>query len=101
MGYIYLQLKTVVAEIQKIGIEAVDPEKNLRKFRVLEGDVLKEYKTFLITLQVTPKQGGSGSVARWHLEYERIDEKVDHSETLIPFLESMSKEIDEHLLSTE
>ncbi|KAH0878312.1 hypothetical protein Bca4012_071435 [Brassica carinata] len=70
-------------KVAKDRIEAVDPEKNLRKFRV------------------TPKQGGSGSVARWHLEYERIDEKVAHPETLIPFLESMSKEIDEHLLSTE
>ncbi|KAG2303652.1 hypothetical protein Bca4012_062406 [Brassica carinata] len=88
-------------KVAKDRIEAVDPEKNLIKFRVLEGDVLKEYRTFLITLQVTPKQGGPGSVARWHLEYERIDDKVAHPETLLPFLESMSKEIDEHLLSTE
>ncbi|CAH8340350.1 unnamed protein product [Eruca vesicaria subsp. sativa] len=88
-------------KVAKDRIEAVDPEKNLIKFRVLEGDVMKEYKTFLLTLQVTPKQGGSGSVARWHMEYERIHDKVAHPETLLPFLESMSKEIDEHLLSTE
>ena len=41
-------------KVAKDRIEAVDPEKNLIKFRVLEGDVLKEYKTFLITLQVIP-----------------------------------------------
>ncbi|CAA7059382.1 unnamed protein product [Microthlaspi erraticum] len=88
-------------KVAKDRIEEVDPEKNLIKFRVLEGDVKKEYKTFLLTLQVTPKQGGTGSIVRWHMEYERIDEKVAHPETLLPFLESMSKEIDKDLLSTE
>lgn len=100
-NYIHVLGAEGKSKVAKDRIEAVDPEKNLIKFRVLEGDVLKECKTFLITLQVTPKQGGPGSVARWHLEYERIDEKVAHPETLLPFLELMSKEIDEHLLSTE
>ncbi|XP_019091213.1 PREDICTED: MLP-like protein 31 [Camelina sativa] len=90
-----------VPKVAKERIEALDPEKNLIKFRVLEGDVMKENKTFLLTLQVTPKQAGPGSVVKWHMEYERIDEKVPHPETLLPFFEAMSKEIDEHLLSTE
>uniref|UniRef100_A0A1J3FHB3 MLP-like protein 31 n=1 Tax=Noccaea caerulescens TaxID=107243 RepID=A0A1J3FHB3_NOCCA len=82
-------------------IEAVDPEKNLIKFRVLEGDVMKEYKTFIFTIHVTPKQGGLGSVVKWHIEYERIDEKVDHPETILQYFVELSKEVDEHLLSEE
>lgn len=39
-------------KVAKDRIEEVDPEKNLIKFRVLEGDLRKEYKTFLLTLQV-------------------------------------------------
>lgn len=41
-----------VPKVAKDRIEAVDPEKNMIRFRVLEGDVMKEYKTFLLTLQV-------------------------------------------------
>lgn len=59
-------------------IEAVEPEKNLITFRVIEGDLLKEYKSFVITIHATPKQGGPGSTVHWHVEYEKIDEKVAH-----------------------
>ncbi|CAA7059388.1 unnamed protein product [Microthlaspi erraticum] len=89
------------AKVAKERIEVVEPEKKLIKFRVLEGDLMKEFKSFVITIQVTPKQGGSGSIVKWHFDYEKIDEKVSHPETLLPFFAEMIKEIDEHLLSEE
>ncbi|CAA7022436.1 unnamed protein product [Microthlaspi erraticum] len=89
------------AKVAKERIEAVEPEKNLITFRVIEGDLLKEYKSFVITIQVTPKQGGPGSVVHWHVEYEKIDHKVAHPETFIEFCVQVSKEIDEHLLNEE
>ncbi|CAA7022445.1 unnamed protein product [Microthlaspi erraticum] len=90
-----------VAKVAKERIEAVEPEKNLITFKVLEGDLMKEYKSFVITIQVTPKHGGSGSVVHWHLEYEKINEEVAHPETLLQFCVDMSKDIDEHLLTEE
>lgn len=87
--------------VGKNKIEAVDPEKNLITFKVLEGDLMNEYKSFAFTLQVTPKQGESGSIAHWHLEYEKISEEVAHPETLLQFCVEVSKEIDEHLLAEE
>ncbi|EOA22129.1 hypothetical protein CARUB_v10002687mg [Capsella rubella] len=90
------------AKVAKERIELVEPEKNLIKFRVIEGDVLALYKSFLITIQATTaKEGGVGSVVKWHLEYERNDENVPHPENYLPFLAEMTKEIDEHLLSEE
>ncbi|KAJ0247637.1 MLP-like protein 34 [Hirschfeldia incana] len=80
-------------------IEAVEPKKNLIKFRVLEGDLMKKYKSFICTIQVTPKQVGPGSVVKWRLEYERIDENVAPPESLLQVCVKMSKEIDEMLLS--
>ncbi|VVA94862.1 unnamed protein product [Arabis nemorensis] len=80
-------------------IEAVDPEKNLIKFKVIEGDLMKEYKSFAFTIQVTPKHGGSGSIVHWHLDYEKNSEEVAHPETLVQLCIEMSKEIDEHLLT--
>ncbi|XP_009110123.1 MLP-like protein 31 [Brassica rapa] len=89
------------AKVAKERIEVVKPEKKLVKFRVLEGDLMEEFKSFLITIKVTPKQGGSGSIVKWHFEYEKIDENISHPETLLPFFADMIKEIDEHLLSEE
>ncbi|CAL9240223.1 unnamed protein product [Arabidopsis halleri] len=85
--------------VAKDRIEAVDPEKNLITFKVLEGDLMKEYKSFVFTIQVTPKQEGPGSIVHWHLEYEKISEEVAHPETLLQFFVKISKEIDEHLLA--
>ncbi|XP_010471089.1 PREDICTED: MLP-like protein 28 [Camelina sativa] len=89
------------AKVAKERIEAVEPEKNLITLRVIEGDLMKEYKSFLLTIQVTPKQGGPGSIVHWHLEFEKISEEVAHPETLLQFCVEVSKEIEEHLLSEE
>ncbi|EOA34244.1 hypothetical protein CARUB_v10021755mg [Capsella rubella] len=89
------------AKVVKERIEAVDPENNRVTYKVLEGDLLKEYTNFVITLQVTPKEGEPGSVAHWHFEYEKINEEVAHPETLLQLAVEVSKEMDEHLLSEE
>ncbi|KAL4279093.1 hypothetical protein GQ457_03G010210 [Hibiscus cannabinus] len=78
-------------------IEAVDPDKNLITFRVVEGDLMEEYKSFVITIQVSPKSEGSGSVVHWTLEYEKLHEEIDHPETLLEFVRDVSKDIDTHL----
>uniref|UniRef100_M4D7A1 Bet v I/Major latex protein domain-containing protein n=1 Tax=Brassica campestris TaxID=3711 RepID=M4D7A1_BRACM len=60
------------AKVAKERIEVVEPEKKLIKFKVLEGDLMEEFKSFLITIQVTPKQGGNGSIVKWHFEYKNL-----------------------------
>ncbi|CAA7022443.1 unnamed protein product [Microthlaspi erraticum] len=89
------------AKVSKDRIDAVEPEKNLIKLTVIEGDLLKEYKSFAFTIQATPKHEGSGSIVHWHLEYEKISEEIAHPETLLQFCVEMSKEIDDHLLAEE
>ncbi|CAA7022439.1 unnamed protein product [Microthlaspi erraticum] len=89
------------AKVVKERIESIDPENNRATYRVLEGDLMNEYKSFVITFQVTPKEGDTGSVAHWHFEYEKINEEVAHPETLLQFAVEVSKEIDAHLLSEE
>ncbi|KAJ0231965.1 hypothetical protein HA466_0294400 [Hirschfeldia incana] len=89
------------AKVLKERIESVDPENNRATYRVLEGDLMKEYKSFVITFQVTPKEGEPGSIAHWHFEYEKINDEVAHPATLLQFAVEVSKELDEHLLSEE
>ncbi|KAF3541444.1 hypothetical protein F2Q69_00020487 [Brassica cretica] len=66
-------------KVAKDIIEAVDRDKNLFKMRVIEGDLMKEYKNFVLTIQATPKHEGSGSIVHWHIEYEKISEEVSSS----------------------
>lgn len=89
------------AKVVKARTESIDPENNQVTYRVLDGDLMKEYKSFVITFQVTPKEGEPGSIAHWHFEYEKINEEVAHPETLLQFAVEVSKEMDEHILSEE
>ncbi|XP_048599054.1 MLP-like protein 34 [Brassica napus] len=80
-------------------IDSIDLENNQITFKVLDGDLMKEYTLFLITLQVTSKEGDVGSVAHWHFQYVKLNEKVADPESLLQFAIEVSKEIDAHLFS--
>ncbi|CAH2033694.1 unnamed protein product [Thlaspi arvense] len=82
-------------------VEEVDPMKNMIKLRVIEGDLLKEFKSFVETIQVTEKKGGPGGVVKYRAEYERIDENVAHPESLLRLCVEIFKDIDEMLLFNE
>ncbi|KAK8526195.1 hypothetical protein V6N13_017252 [Hibiscus sabdariffa] len=78
-------------------IEAVDPGKKLITFREINGDLLKEYKSFVMTIQASPKIEGSGSVVRWTMEYEKLHQGIDHPKTLLQLAVDISKDIDAYL----
>ncbi|KAG8498429.1 hypothetical protein CXB51_006940 [Gossypium anomalum] len=79
-------------------VEAVDPDKNLITFRVIEGDLMEEYKSFVATILVSPKSKDSGSVVHWTLEYEKLHDGIAHPETLLQLVQDISKDIDAHLI---
>ncbi|CAA7059383.1 unnamed protein product [Microthlaspi erraticum] len=90
------------ARVSKDRIEKLDSEKNMIQWRVLEGPLKKEYKSFLKTMTVSPKQEGYGSVVKWNFKYERVDhEKVANLERQLQFFVEMTKEVDQYLLSQE
>lgn len=82
-------------KVVKERIEALDSEKNMMVARVIEGDLMKEFKSFLITIQATPKQRGPGSVVKCQMKYERINEKVAPPEKMIELFVKASKDMDE------
>ncbi|OMO99741.1 hypothetical protein COLO4_13117 [Corchorus olitorius] len=80
-------------------VEAVDEENNSITLRFLEGDLMKEYKSFVFHIQATPKSNGQGAIVRWIMEYERLHDAVAHPETLLELVADVSKDIDAHILS--
>ncbi|XP_010066609.1 MLP-like protein 28 [Eucalyptus grandis] len=84
-------------KVAKEVIEAIDDEKNSTTFRVIEGDLMKLYKNFVLVVQATPKEGG-GSVVHWTLEYEKLSEEVTEPYSLLQFCVHVSKDMDLHLM---
>ncbi|XP_038893059.1 MLP-like protein 31 [Benincasa hispida] len=84
------------AKVAKQVIEAVDEEKNLIVLKMIEGDLMKDYKNFKFIMQATPK--GKGSVVHWTLIYEKLHENIPHSYSMLEFVAAMSKDIDAYLM---
>ncbi|XP_030529279.1 MLP-like protein 31 [Rhodamnia argentea] len=85
------------AKVAKELIEAIDDEKNLTTFRVLEGDLMKLYKNFVFSVQATSKEGG-GSIVHLTIEYEKLSEEVTEPYSMLQFGVHLSKDIDLHLM---
>ncbi|KAG8634754.1 MLP-like protein 28 [Manihot esculenta] len=83
-------------QVAKQVIETIDNVNLLTVYKVIEGDVLKEYKSFKLTVQATPK--GEGSVVRWTLEYEKIHENIQDPYSLLEFIVQFSKDVSAHLV---
>ncbi|XP_038719932.1 MLP-like protein 34 [Tripterygium wilfordii] len=87
-----------VPKVAKERVEAIDDVNNSTSFRVIEGDILNEYKDFLITVQATPK--GQGSLVKWTFEYEKLKPDVPDPQSLLNFVVTVSKGIDDHHTTT-
>ncbi|KAL8037626.1 hypothetical protein ABFX02_11G050900 [Erythranthe guttata] len=64
------------------------------EFKMLEGDLMELYKAFLITIHVETKNGID--LVTWTLEYEMLNEDVEHPLSLLSFFIDMTKDIETH-----
>lgn len=88
--------------VAKEVVEAVDEKNNLITFRVIEGDLMEHYKTFLVTIHCIPKpQGEQGSIVHWIIEYEKLHDEIIDPHTLVQFCIDVSKDLEVHLLEDE
>ncbi|CAA2994170.1 MLP-like protein 28 [Olea europaea var. sylvestris] len=73
-------------------IEAVEEENKLIKLKLLEGDLMEEYKDFIVTIHVETK--GNIDMVSWTLEYEMRNEDVSHPISLLAYFIELTKEIE-------
>ncbi|CAI9766044.1 unnamed protein product [Fraxinus pennsylvanica] len=73
-------------------IEAIEEEKKLIKLRVLEGDLMEEYKDFTVTIHAETK--GNIDMISWTLEYEMRNEDVSHPISFLAYFIEITKEIE-------
>ncbi|KAK7836097.1 MLP-like protein 28 [Quercus suber] len=62
----------------------------------IEGDVMKDYKTFKPIYQVVPK--GTGSLAKLSIEYEKLREDVPAPNKYVTLMVNITKDLDAHIM---
>ena len=82
--------------VAKDVVEAIDEENKTITYRVIEGDVLQEYKSFKLIIQNIPK--GEATWVRWTLEYEKLNKNIPHPIKLLELVIHLSEELDDHLV---
>ncbi|CAA2984931.1 kirola-like [Olea europaea var. sylvestris] len=73
-------------------IEAIEEENKLIKYKMLEGDLMEEYKDFIITLHIETKR--NRDMVTWTLEYEKRNEDVKHPISLLAYFIEVTKDIE-------
>ncbi|KAI3854137.1 hypothetical protein MKX03_022150 [Papaver bracteatum] len=81
-------------------VTAVDHEHRSITYTVLEGDVMKDFKSFNFHLDITPTSATSEgtSLVKWSIEYEKANEAVADPVGLLKACESMTTRMNLHLL---
>ncbi|EPS59252.1 hypothetical protein M569_15558 [Genlisea aurea] len=79
--------------VAKEVIEAVDDEKKLISLRVIGGDILDEYKEFLLTFHVEESNDGK-ELATWTFEYETLNDDVGPPFSLIQLAFAMIVDVE-------
>lgn len=67
-------------------------------YSVIEGDLLKYYKSFKGHIVVSPKEDGSGSSVKWSCEFEKASEEVPDPHVIKDFVVKNFLEVDAYAL---
>lgn len=73
-------------------IEAVDEEKKIYVYRVIDGDLLKYYKEFEGSISVFPK--GDVTLAKWSAKFEKTSDEIPDPHAIKDFASRNFQEID-------
>ncbi|KAK2981447.1 hypothetical protein RJ640_001961 [Escallonia rubra] len=84
------------AKVAKEVIDKVDEKNKILIFRVVEGDLLELYKSFVITLHVDTK--AANNLVTCTFEYEKRSEDVEDPNSLMDFVVNLTKDIETHHL---
>ncbi|KAL4569613.1 hypothetical protein LXL04_025254 [Taraxacum kok-saghyz] len=85
-----------IVKSAKEKIEEVDESKKKVAYSVIDGEMMKYYKTFKATLEVIPE--GEGSIVKWMCEYEKASDEVPDPSMIRDFAAKNFQEIDAYLL---
>nr|XP_043625237.1 kirola-like [Erigeron canadensis] len=77
-------------------IEAVDDENHKIVFKVIEGEVLKDYNAFTSTHHVEDR--GGKRLVTWTVDFEKLNPSVPDPSPYMEWLSSFTKDMDAYIL---
>lgn len=86
--------------IAKDKIVAVEEERKVIAFELIDGEVTKYFNNFKATLEVMRTGEAGKNMVKWRLEYEKASEEVPCPNSHLEFLVNMSREIDAYLVKS-
>ncbi|KAL2929166.1 MLP-like protein 43 [Bienertia sinuspersici] len=81
--------------VVKLVLDEIDEEKKFVKYRAIEGDLMKEYKSITGACHVIPKDNET-CIAKWIFEYEKMHPGIPEPTALLDSWIEASKHIDDH-----
>ncbi|ONI30553.1 hypothetical protein PRUPE_1G258100 [Prunus persica] len=86
-----------IVKVSKETIDAVDEANKSVAYKVIDGDLLKYYKSFKCILTVTPK--GDGSLVKWSSVFEKAHEQIPDPSLIKDFAVQNFQELDAYVLA--
>ncbi|KAJ9708435.1 hypothetical protein PVL29_000464 [Vitis rotundifolia] len=83
-------------EDAKLVVEMVDDENKSVTLKVVEGEIVKYFKSFKCSTQVTVKD--KGSLVTWSVEYEKLHESGPAPDAYLNFAMGVIEDVDAYLL---
>ncbi|KAI9079831.1 hypothetical protein K1719_002663 [Acacia pycnantha] len=74
-------------------MEAYDEENNLVTFDLFEGDIQEQYKSLKITLKVIGNESGSGGVAKWIIDSEKLNQGIPDPTAYVDLVTNIGKDV--------
>ncbi|XP_076895448.1 kirola-like [Bidens hawaiensis] len=78
--------------VAKTLVKDINEAKKSVTFEVLEGDLMEQYKTFVMHVHVD--KHGSNNLVTWTVEYEKLSPNVPDPDTLMDFYKKVAKDIE-------
>ncbi|KAK7258902.1 hypothetical protein RIF29_24491 [Crotalaria pallida] len=79
-------------------IEAIDESKKSFTRSFFDGDLGKQYKVFIFTMELNEKDDGSG-LLKCIVEFELVNENVQPPYSYLEFFHKCAKDVDDYLIS--
>ncbi|MGD7433561.1 MLP family protein, partial [Ralstonia pseudosolanacearum] len=83
--------------VAKEVLEAIDEKKKSVTFKVIQGDLMEQFKVMKLIVHVDTN--GEDNLVTWTLEYEKLNEAVPDPHTLMEFCLHVTKDIETHRLT--
>ncbi|PON94465.1 Major latex protein domain containing protein [Trema orientale] len=99
MEWTFVAADNSSSQVDKVVIEAIDDKNKSITCKIVEGQILKEYKSYKFTVQATDKSDGEGSTVKLTIEYEKKNEDTPPPNKYFNFAHVLFKNIDAYLVN--